>query len=161
MFIYNFIKYLVLHLKYTKILNVVYKDENLLENLSNTFKVNFKKDWTGRIYAIFNPYIQTGIFDQSDQIFEYTNEGISNKMYVESYILKQLSLIQFFIKANNLFDLLTYKLEKVDEYDNYLFIMQPITWDDCAKYTKRFIYFLLGLLIFVPVLIYLYTIVIN
>jgi hypothetical protein len=40
--------------------------------------------------------------------------------------------------ANNLFDLLTYELKKIDEYDNYLFIIKPITFDDCKKWTKIF-----------------------
>lgn len=154
MLTYYFIKYLILHIKYTKILNDVYKNENLLENLSKLFNVEFKKDWVGRIYAIFNPHIQTGIFNQNNQIFEYTNEGLSNNAYIESYILNQLSIAKRFIKVNNLFDLLTYKLKKIDEYDNYLFIIQPITWDDCIKYTKRFVYFLLCILILIPVLIY-------
>ena len=154
MFTYYFIKYLILHLKYTKILNDVYKNENLLDNLSKLFDVEFKKDWVGRVYAIFNPHLQKGIFDQNNQIFEYTNDGISNKAYIESYILNQLSIAKQFIKANNLFDLLTYKLEKIDDYDNYLFVIQPITWEDCLKYTKRFGYFLLCLLIFTPILIY-------
>ena len=40
--------------------------------------------------------------------------------------------------ANNLFDLLTYEIKKLDNYDNYLFIIKPITFDDCAKWTKIF-----------------------
>lgn len=140
MLTYRFIKYLVMHIKYCKILNNVYKNENLLENLSALFKVNFKKDWVGRVYAIFNPHIQEGIFNPNNQIFEYTEQGFVNDAYVESYILNQLNITRRFIKANNLFDLLTYKLKKLDDHDNYLFIMQPITWEDCKKYS---IYFLI------------------
>ena len=62
MITYLFIKYLLLHIKYCKILNNVYKNENLLNNLTALFKVQFRKDWVGRIYAIFNPHIQEGIF---------------------------------------------------------------------------------------------------
>ena len=155
MLTYYFIKYTLLHLKYIKILKKVYKDENLLNNLSDLFGVEFKMDWVGRIYAIFNPHIQADGFNPNNQIFEYTEEGLSNKAYIESYILNQLSIAKRFIKANNLFDLLTYKLEKIDEYDNYLFIIQSITWDDFIKYSKRFVFLLCTLLIFGGILIYL------
>ena len=105
MITYKFIKYLYTHIKYYKILNEVYKEENLLGNLSALFKVEFKKDWVGRIYAVFNPHIQDGIFNQNNQILEYTNEGLVNNSYIESYIMSQLNIAKQFIKANNLFDL--------------------------------------------------------
>ena len=54
-----------------KILNKVYKDENFIDNLSSLFKTPFRKDWVGRIYAIFNPHIQEGIFDQNNQMTLY------------------------------------------------------------------------------------------
>lgn len=133
------------HIKYCKILNDVYKNENLIDNLSSLFKVQFKKDWVGRIYAVFNPHVQEGIFNPNNQIYEYTERGLVNDAYVEAYILNQLNIAKQFIKANNLFDLLTYRLEKLDEDDNYLFIIEPITWDDCKKYSKRFV-ILLGIL---------------
>ena len=138
MITYNFIKYLKTHIKYCKILNDVYENENLLDNLSALFKVKFRKDWVGRVYAVFNPHIQEGIFNPNNQIYEYTEQGLINDAYVEAYILNQLNIAKQFIKANNLFDLLTYRLEKIDENDNYLFIMEPITWSDCKKYSKRF-----------------------
>ena len=138
MITYRFIKYLLLHRKYCKILKNVYKNENLLDNLSALFKVQFRMDWVGRIYAVFNPYIQEGVFNPNNQIYEYTERGLVNDAYIEAYILNQLNITKQFIKANNLFDLLTYRLEKLDENGNYLFIMEPITWDDCKKYSKRF-----------------------
>ena len=52
--------------------------------------------------------------------------------------MTKLNLIANFISANNLFELLTYKIEKLDEYGNYLFIIEPITLNDCIKYTKLF-----------------------
>ena len=62
-------------------------------------------------------------------------------------ILNQLSVAKQFIKANNLFDLLTYRLEKLDENDNYLFIIEPITWEDCKNYLERFVilYIVIGI----------------
>jgi hypothetical protein len=148
MITYLFIKYLLLHIKYCKILNNVYKNENLLNNLTALFKVQFRKDWVGRIYAIFNPHIQEGIFNPNNQIYEYTDKGLVNDAYVEAYILNQLNIAKQFIKANNLFDLLTYRLEKIDDNDNYLFIIEPITWEDCKKYAERIglLYTIIGIL---------------
>ena len=134
-----------MHIKYCKILDKVYRDENILNNLSTMFKVDFKKDWVGRVYAVFNPHVQEGVFNPNNQIFEYTEQGLVNDAYVESYILNQLNIARQFIRANNLFDLLTYKLKKLDENDNYLFIMQPITWEDCKKYSIWFL-ILLGVM---------------
>lgn len=139
MITYRFIKYLMEHIKYCKILNDVYKNENFLNNLSSLFKVQFKKDWVGRVYAVFNPHVQEGIFNPNNQIYEYTERGLVNDAYVEAYILNQLNIAKQFIRANNLFDLLTYRLKKLDDNDNYLFIIEPITWDDCQKYSKRFV----------------------
>lgn len=139
MITYRFIKYLMEHIKYCKILNDVYKNENFLNNLSSLFKVPFKKDWVGRIYAVFNPHVQEGIFNPNNQIYEYTEQGLVDDAYVEAYILNQLNIAKRFIRANNLFDLLTYRLKKLDDNDNYLFIIEPITWDDCQRYSKRFI----------------------
>lgn len=154
MITYLFIKYFILNWKYTRLLNEIYKSENLLNNLSNLFKVEFRKDWIGRVYAVFNPHIQDGIFDQNKQIYEYDEDGLTNKSYIEAYILNQLNIASQFIQTNNLFDLLTYKIKKIDKYDNYLFIMQPITLDDCLKYTKYFGAAVLLVLIALGFLIY-------
>ena len=155
MITYLFIKYLVLHLRYTKILKKVYKDENLLDNLSSLFKVPFKMDWLGRVYAVFNPHIQEGVYNPNNQIYEYDENGLTNKAYVESYIMNQLNIAKRFIQASNLFDLLTYKIKKIDDYDNYLFIMQSITYEDFKTATKRFIWvFLTVCLIIIGFLIY-------
>lgn len=138
MIIYRFFKYLFKNIKYTRILNKVYDNENILNNLSKLFEVNFKKDWIGRIYAVINPSIQNGVYDQNKQIYEYGQDGLTNHMFVEQQIMEKLNVAQQFIQAQNLFDLLTYEIRKLDEYNNYLFIIQPITLPDCLEYTKKF-----------------------
>lgn len=154
MITYMFFKYLFMHLKYTNILNKVYKNENLLEKLSQLFNIEFKKDWVYRVYAVFNPYIQDGIFDPNNQIYEYTSKGLVNDAYIEAYIMNKLNSIKQFIQDNNLFDLLTYKLIRLDDNGNYLFIIQPITWDDFKTYSIRFSILLGSLLIIGAFLIY-------
>jgi hypothetical protein len=138
MIIYKFIKYLIINIKYTRILKQVYNNENIINNLSELFGTKFRIDWIGRLYTIINPNLINGEHDINTQIFEYGDKGLSNEVYVEKYIMQKLNIASNFIKANNLFDLLTYKIEKIDEYDNYLFIIQPISLDDCLKNTKHF-----------------------
>ena len=77
-------------------------------------------------------------FDINTIIYEYDENGLNNYAFIERCIMSKLNIAQSFIQTNNLFDLLTYKIEKLDEYDNYLFIIEPITLYDCLKYTKYF-----------------------
>jgi hypothetical protein len=138
MIVYKFFKILWVHLKYSKILKKVYKDENLIQNLSNLFGVNFRIDWIGRIYAVINPTISNGEYDSNTIIYEYDENGLRSDAFVEHRIIDKMKIASNFIKAKNLFDLLTYKIKKIDNYDNYLFIIQPITLEELIKRTKYF-----------------------
>lgn len=121
-----------------KIIKNVYKEDDMLNKLSELFGTEFRMDWVGRIYTVINPNIVDNKLDINTQIFEYGETGLSNEIYVERYIMLKLNLIKDFVIANNLFDLLTYRIEKLDEYDNYLFVIEPITFEDCKKWTKIF-----------------------
>jgi hypothetical protein len=102
-------------------------------------------DWIGRIYTVINPNINNGQYDVNDQIFEYNENGFDNNIYVERQIMKKLAIAQQYIQTNNLFDLLTYEIRKIDDYDNYLFIIQPITLEDYVNSLKKLL-ILLGIL---------------
>ena len=138
MVFYTFIKNLILNIKYTKLLIKIYRNEQLLNKFSQLFGTEFRMDWVGRIYTVINPNIIKDQFDVNTQIFEYGENGFTNEPYIEKWIMTKFNLVKDFIMANNLFDLLTYELKKIDEYDNYLFIIKPITFDDCKKWTKIF-----------------------
>lgn len=139
MVFYKFFKNLILNIKYTKLLKKIYKDENLLEKFSQLFNTEFRIDWVGRIYTIINPNIVNDKLDINTQIFEYGENGFTNEPYIEKYIMTKFNLVKDFIMANNLFDLLTYEIKRIDEYDNYLFVIKPITFDESKKWTKIFI----------------------
>ena len=139
MVFYKFIKNLILNIKYTKLLKQIYKDEKLLEKFSKLFNTEFRIDWVGRVYTVINPNIIDDKLDVNTQIFEYGENGFSNEPYIEKYIMTKFNLIKDFVMANNLFDLLTYEIKKIDEYDNYLFVIKPITFDECKKWTKIFV----------------------
>jgi hypothetical protein len=139
MVFYSFIKNFILNIKYTYILKKIYREENLIEKFSQLCNVEFRMDWVGRIYTVINPNVINDKFDVNEQIFEYTENGLSNAPYVEKYLMTRFNVIKDFVMANNLFDLLTYEIKQLDNYDNYLVIIKPITFDDCVKSIKRFI----------------------
>lgn len=138
MVLYKFITNLLLNTKYTRLIKKVYKDDDIIEKLSKLFGTEFRMDWVGRIYCVLNPNIIEDQLDTNTQIFEYGENGLNNTIYIERYIMTKLNAIQSFVIANNLFDLLTYHIEKIDEYDNYLFVIEPITFYDFKKWTKIF-----------------------
>lgn len=127
-----------MNIKYTKLLRSIYKEEQLLKKFSQLFNTEFRIDWVGRIYTVINPNIINDKLDVNTQIFEYTENGLSNELYIEKWIMTRFNIIKDFIMANNLFDMLTYEIKKIDNYDNYLFIIKPITFDDCIKWVKIF-----------------------
>lgn len=129
----NFFRSIIDNIKYTRILNRIYINENLLDNLSNLFGFRFKKDWIGRLYTVINP----NIISKEEQVYEYNENGLDNSSFVEKFIMDKLNIADNFIKVNNLFDLLTYRIKKLDNYGNYLFILQPITLYDCLKSLKK------------------------
>lgn len=154
MITYRFFAYLIKNIKYTRLLNKIYNSENLLENLSQLFGVTFKKDWIGRVYAVINPNIQDGKYNPSTQIFEYRENGLDNTTYIHNWIMERMNVAEQFIQTQNLFDILTYNIKKLDQYDNYLFIIQPITLSDCLEYSKKFsIILIIILLLFIIFLI--------
>lgn len=144
MIVFNFIKYLYIHLKYYNVIKAAYKEESFIDKLTQMFGVKFKKDWIGRLYAVINPNISTPL---SDQVFEYNERGLDNKTYIEKWIMDRMNVLNEFILSRNLFDVLTYNIKKLDNYDNYLFVIQPITLKDCLKWSKKFFILLLALLL--------------
>ena len=143
MIIYRFFKYLILNIKYTRILNKVYENENIPENLSRLFGSNFKQDWIGRIYAVVNPIAQ----DPNSRIFEYDEHGMNVKSFVEKWLIEHMIAADNFVKNHELFDILTYDIQQLDEDYNFLFTLTPIAWLDFWKSMKIFLWILIPILI--------------
>lgn len=141
------IKSLVNHIKIHKIIKDVVKNENLLMNLSNVFstntlKVNFKMDWIGRIYAVLNPVAA----DPSDRIFEYDTKGTNIKTFVHKWIMDRMIAVDTLVKNHELFDVVTYNVEQLDDDYNFLVTFTPITWDDLRKHLKITGYATMGII---------------
>lgn len=143
------------HLRYSRLLKQIYRSENLIQNLSNLFGIEFKIDWVGRVYAIFNPLVKNGVYNRDEQIFEYNDRGLDDRFLVEQKIMEMLAVASRFIRAKNLFDLLTYQIIKLDNYNNYLFIIKPITFDDFVKNFKILLILIFAVVIISTTLIYL------
>ena len=147
MYTWRFIRDLYLHIKYSKIIKKVIKDEGLLHKFSQLYGVNFKEDWIGRIYAVLNPYIKNGKYDPEAITYENTAEGFDPRTYLENWIMERLAVASQFIHANNLFELLTYDIKKLDEDDNFLFVVQPVTLSELQHTSKKFFRNLLILIV--------------
>ena len=124
------------HIKYTKLLKKIYKTEDILQNLSKLFGSKFKIDWCGRIYSVLNPYLNNGKYDPTTLTLQYDEDGVSDKVFIENWIMERMLVAQSFIQANNLFDILTYEIENLGN-GNYLFILKPITFDEYIKNLKK------------------------
>lgn len=135
MITYLFIKNLIYYIQCRRVIESVYSQEDLIHNLSQLFGIQFRKDWIGRLYAVFNPLLNV---DQNDLIFDSSPEGYTLKSFVEKRIMEKMTIADGFIKDKTLFELLTYHIEQIDDNYNYLFTLTPIAWFDCWKYTKRF-----------------------
>lgn len=139
MIIFNFIKYLILYIKYYKILKEAYIQERLVDKLNVALNTNFSIDWIGRLYTVLNPMVQKiDMRDGSSSvIFDVTVDGdYIAKSYIEKWIIERVNFLNSFIHANNLFELLVYRIDKIDDNDNYLIIFEPILWEDLKKWAK-------------------------
>lgn len=133
------IKFLIAFIKNKRIqnaLNDAYKNDSIIEKLSYTFGVQFRKDMIGRLYAVINPVIRDGQF-QIEQTFEYTEVGYNNDEFIKKWMVERLLAMDAFLKTNNLFDILSYKLNKLDEYGNYLLILMPYTLENVKQTGKK------------------------
>lgn len=155
-----FIKYLRTffeYKKYSKMLDRIYQDEDVIRKMSFLVGAQFRKDDIGRLYAVINPAIRDGKYNE-EQALEWKEDGLNNEEYIKGWVIKYLSMIQNFIQINNLFELLTYRIEKLDEYGNYLFVIQPICLDYLLKNLKKAVFFY-GITILIVIFIILYIVI--
>ena len=134
------IKNLIQYVKYKRMLDKIYDEERVIVNLSRLFDSEFKRDWIGRLYTVVNPRSVNPdpVSGSSTQIYEFMSDGtLSDNMFVEKWVMDKLNVAATFFRTNNLFELASYRLDKIDDYDNWLFIIQPVPWEDLKKSLKR------------------------
>ncbi len=144
MIIYNFIKYLILHLRCLHIIKKIYREENFKENLSQLFGAQFKEDWVHRLYVVFNPLL---LSDVNSQILEANDTvGYNANSFIEKWVMDRMIATEQFMINKSVFDLITYKIERLQD-EVYLLQIIPVTWKDFWKWSKRLMWLLLFILI--------------
>lgn len=133
--LYRFIRGYIQNRKYQKILNKVYEDDQVIAKLSFALGSQFRCDWIGRLYTVVNPAIKDGKYDHT-QVYEYAQEGYDTTEHVQQWITERLAAIQTVIQTNNLFDILTFNIKKLDNEGNYLFVVYPVTLPEVLETWK-------------------------
>ena len=133
--LYRFIKGYIQNRKYQKILNKVYIEDEIIAKLSFALGSQFRRDWIGRLYTVINPAIKDGKYDYT-QVYEYVQEGYDTTEHAQQWIVERLAAIQTVIQTNNLFDVLAFNIEKLDDEGNYLFMVYPVTLPEVLETWK-------------------------
>ncbi len=123
-------------------LEKIYAEERVLVNLGRLFKAEFRQDWIGRVYTVINPALEESdpVAGSSTQIYEFMPDGtLSENMWVEKWVMDKMNILSNFIKNNNLFELADYELTRLDDKDNWLFVIMPLQWRDLKRSIKRFL----------------------
>ena len=127
------------YFKCKKILKDVWDTENLKQKLEDLFKVEFRMDNAGRIYTVLNPNLlikgPDGSF--STQIFEYGVGGVSDQSeWLNHWAANKFSEIENFLIETQLLEVVSFHFEKIDDYGNYLFILEPTGFQKTLKVMK-------------------------
>lgn len=151
MIIYNFIKNLILYIRYTRILKTAYREERLVDKINIALNTNFSMDWIGRLYTVLNPLIQDMNRDPADGtssiIYDMTVDGKwSNKTYIEKWIMDRMNFMNSFVQENALWDLIVYRITELED-NNYLVVFEPEPWEELKKWSKRFFALIFAIII--------------
>ena len=127
----------MLFFKYLKLRNMVkkiVKNEDLLDNLTKLYGFNFHMDNMGRIYSVINPSIKRGVYDITSQRNGVDDAmGANPKQYINNWVMSRLDIAQEFIFEKDLFNILTYTIDSIDENNNFLLVMSPLGYEDFKK----------------------------
>ena len=122
---------IVNYIKVQRVLNKIFTHEKIEKNLTQTFGVECKRDWVGRLYMVINPILQNIQSDGNEMIFDKDNNA-----QIEAWVMKNLELIRHFVVNNSMFDILSYSIERLDDDENYLVVFKNIYFDDVKRIVK-------------------------
>ena len=110
--------------------------------LNKYLRVNFKRDWIGRLYGVVNPAIDiNGNIDFSTQIIEFNDNGFSTDNYVKNWVYKQFSLIKniFNLQSSGFFDHIGAEFKHVgpENGDNWLVVLDIVERANFARALRR------------------------
>lgn len=128
-----------------------YKKEDLCAKFTKTYGVEFKTDWAARLYAVVNPALQNIRDNGTTQIFEYGQDGLTDKTYIKHWIMERLIVVEKYIAATNLLDILLFDMREITmdgkPTGNYLVTFTPYNFPMFKKSWKRLAALLGGLLV--------------
>lgn len=111
--------------KTQRIIRKAVKEEDILKKLTTIFGTEFRMDWIGRIYTVINPHIQNIDGDYQSLIYQYNKDNtMSNDIAINQWVIKNMVRASDFINDNNFIDVLAYRIDKIDEDNNYLFVLE-------------------------------------
>lgn len=132
--IYNF-------LKLRKELKRDYEKEEICRKFTELYGVEFKSDWAARIYAVVNPTLQNIRDSGTSQIFEYDEDGVTDKTYIKAWIMTKLAASEKYFAASNLLDILLFDMKELrvdgQPSGNYLITFTPFNFDDFERSWKN------------------------
>lgn len=132
--IHNFIKT-------SRAVKEAYKKEGIIEKFNQLYGVSFKVDNVGRLYAVISPVLQNIQNNGTSQIFEFGPGGLSDKTYIEQWIMIKLNAVEKLIAAQNLLDILTFDIREVvmdgEPTGNYLVIFSPVGFEEFNTAWKK------------------------
>lgn len=118
-------------IKYNRYIRQAIKHEDLINKLKYLFGGReFKMDWVGRIYTVINPLIDDVNTEGDTLIYD------DGRPMIEKWLMDNLNILSRFLTTNNLFDLMTYKINKIDDDHNYLVILQNLYYDNMKRSVK-------------------------
>ncbi len=131
----------IAHRKWSRMINEAMEEDGVSDGLSRLFQgAVFRRDRGGRIYAVINPMINNGKYDPSGVVID--EETGSWKEWMDEWVMQRMIAAQAFIRANNLFELLTYELTPLDDSGNCLLVLAPLTLQpllDAARTTLKWL----------------------
>lgn len=119
-------------IRYNRYIKKAVKEEKLIDKLRFLFGGReFNTDWVGRIYTVINPVIDD--VGSGGNTIIYDDD---RKPLIEKWLMDNLNILSKFVATNNLFDLMTYKINKIDEDYNYLVVLQNVYFDSFKRALK-------------------------
>lgn len=126
------IKEIYNYFKYKRIFRDVLNNTQFIEALSMSFGVEFNRDKLDRLYTVINPYIQNMGNPGNSIIYDGDDKPIVDKWVVDNFLI-----IDKVIKNHDIFDIISYNIEKIDDDMNFLLVIQNALLPTATKCLKR------------------------
>jgi hypothetical protein len=126
-------------IKYQHYIRQILNNEGILDKLSQQFGAKFETDRLGRVWTVLNPHVQNMKTSDgsSSLIYQFNQDGtMTNDLHIERWVMDQLNIANLFIRDNNLWELLTYRIKKIDNDQNYLIVIQNLYTDGMLREAK-------------------------